>query len=181
MLGKMKCALLAVLLVWCCCCALSADARPARLRSRPLDNSDTWNNIMVMAKHAQAQDRDHETRLIPVISSDKLKDGDVCCVTIQILDYYLKHILDGQSREGGERQYPRLHLVKPDLHRVARDLQPHCNSTQIDLEHLNTFTQNLKRAGEMYKNKTKAQNKAIGETDILFHYLYESCRATSAS
>lgn len=137
---KMKCAVLAVLC--CLCCALSADARPARLRSRPLDNSETWNNVMVMAKHvslntsgtqcsctllcltfvigilmqkcckaiiksnmenfstneicfffvvffctlhacinsfppvltqAQAQDRDHETRLIPVISSDKLK------------------------------------------------------------------------------------------------------------
>ncbi|TSK13257.1 hypothetical protein Baya_0131 [Bagarius yarrelli] len=177
----MNCDLLAVLAVFCCCCALSADARAARLRSRPLDNSDTWNNVMVMAKHAQAQDRDHETRLIPVISSDKLKDGDVCCATVKILDYYLRHILDGQAREDGQHHYPRLHLVKPDLHRVARDLEPHCNSKRADMEHLQTFTQNLKRAGEMYKNKTKAQNKAIGETDILFHYLYESCRATSTS
>ncbi|XP_034169136.1 interleukin-22 [Pangasianodon hypophthalmus] len=174
----MNCAVLAVLAVLCCCCALRADARPARLRSRPLDNSETWNNVMVMAKHAQAQDRDHETRLIPVISSDKLKDGDVCCVNVKILDYYLRHILDSQARE---HHYPRLHLVKPDLVRVARDLEPHCNSKQVDLEHLQTFTQNLKRAGEMYKNNTKAQNKAIGELDILFHYLYESCSATSTS
>ncbi|KAF7693954.1 interleukin-22 [Silurus meridionalis] len=170
---------LAALLVLCCCCAL--DARPARFRSRPLDNSETWNNIMVMAKHAQAQDRDHETRLIPVIPSDKLKEGDVCCATIKILDYYLRHILDAQVHEGVEHHYPRLHLVKPDLNRVARDLEPHCNSKQADVEHLRTFTQNLKRAGEMYKNKSKAQNKAIGETDILFHYLYESCSATSTA
>ncbi|XP_017350236.1 interleukin-22 [Ictalurus punctatus] len=177
----MNCAVLAVLVVLCCCCALSVDARPARLRSRPLDNPDTWNNVMVMAKHAQAQDRDHETRLIPVISSDKLKDGDVCCANVKILDYYLRHILDGKAHEGREDNYPRIHLVKPDLNRVARDLEPHCNAKQIDLEHLQTFKQNLNRAGEMYKNNTKAQNKAIGETDILFHYLYESCSATSTS
>lgn len=50
-LGNMNCALFAALVVLCCCCALSVDARPARLRPRPLDNSETWNNIMVMAKH----------------------------------------------------------------------------------------------------------------------------------
>lgn len=54
----MKCAVLAVLAVLCCCCALSADARPARLRSRPLDNSETWNNVMVMAKHVSLKTRD---------------------------------------------------------------------------------------------------------------------------
>ncbi|XP_060759642.1 interleukin-22 [Neoarius graeffei] len=174
-----RCVLAALLLLLCC--ALSAHARPARVRSRPLDNSETWNNVMVLAKHAQAQDRDHETRLLPVISSDKLKDGDVCCVNVQILDYYLTHILVGQAHEGEEHHYPRLHLVKPDLKRVAKDLEPHCNSKQIDLEHLQAFTQNLQRAGEMYKNNSKAKNKAIGETDILFHYLYESCSATTTS
>lgn len=54
---KMKCAVLAVLAVLSCCCALSADARPARLRSRPLDNSETWNNVMVMAKHVSLNAR----------------------------------------------------------------------------------------------------------------------------
>lgn len=31
------------------------------------------NTILLLRAQAQAQDRDHETRLIPVISSDKLK------------------------------------------------------------------------------------------------------------
>ncbi|KAF5908395.1 interleukin 22 [Clarias magur] len=106
-------------------------------------------------------------------------NGDVCCANVKVLDYYLKHILDGKTHEGGEQHYPRLHLVKPDLSRVARDLESHCKQTGE--EHLQTFTQNLKRAGEMYKNITKAKNKAIGETDILFHYLYESCSAVNAS
>ncbi|XP_062865301.1 interleukin-22 [Trichomycterus rosablanca] len=156
---------------------LNVDARAVvRLRSRPLDNSETWNNVMVMAKHAQAQDRDHETRLIPVIPNNKLKGGDVCCVNVGILNYYLKHIL-----HAGQVHYPRLHLVKPDLHRVARDLEPHCQNNNTELEHLKTFKQNLKRAGEMYKSNSTAENKAIGETDILFHYLYESCNPPRTS
>lgn len=49
--------------------------------------------------------------------------GDVCCVNVGILNYYLNHILHAV-----QGHYPRLQLVKPDLHRVARDLEPHCVS-----------------------------------------------------
>lgn len=53
----------------------------------------------------------------------------MCCVNVKILDYYLRNILDSQGHEAGVRHYPRLHLVKPDLSRVARDLEPHCVSS----------------------------------------------------
>ncbi|XP_035384518.1 interleukin-22 [Electrophorus electricus] len=172
----MKCIAILALI---CAYLLSGTATPVlrtvRHRPRPLDNSETWNNVIVMAKHAQARDRDHETRLIPEISSDKLKAGNVCCINARILDYYLSDILHADQIE-----YPRLHLVKPDLKRVARDLKPHCNSNRDDKEYLQQFRQNLERAAEMYKNKRTATNKAIGETDILFHYLYESCTSVDA-
>ncbi|KAG9280322.1 interleukin-22 [Astyanax mexicanus] len=166
---KTPLALLSVILL---CAALSAASpRPLRQlpRSPPLDSSSTWNNLMEMVKDAQAQDRDHETRLIPVIPSEKLRDTSMCCPNIKILRFYLNDILHNES-------YSRMQLVRHDLHRVARDLESHCNSHLADLEHFQTFTQNLVRAGEMYKNNIKAQNKAIGEANILFHYLYETCK-----
>ncbi|XP_066522921.1 interleukin-22 [Hoplias malabaricus] len=168
MMMTMKALLALVPLLFCC--ALSA-AFPRPPRSPPLHSSDTWNNLVTMAKDAQALDRDHETRLIPVIPSEKMKDGNMCCVNAKILDYYLNHILPEVNES-----YSRIHQVKHELLRVSRDLEPHCTSLLVDLEHYQSFTENLERAGEMYKSKATAYNKAIGESDILFHYLYETCK-----
>ncbi|XP_063068003.1 interleukin-22 [Engraulis encrasicolus] len=136
-------------------------------RPKPLDNSVTWNNLMVVAKHAQAKDKDHETRLIPVISEEKLKDNDTCCMNANILDYYLRNVL---TTEG--EHHKRLPAVKQDLHRVKRDLENHasCDPQKYDENEYNQkFRKNYRAAG------TDAPNKAIGEMDILFHYLFESC------
>ncbi|XP_072529584.1 interleukin-22 [Salminus brasiliensis] len=165
--------LLALLSMLLCSALSAASPRPLRHppRSPPLDSSATWNNLMEMVKDAQARDRDHETRLIPVIPSEKLKDATMCCPNIRILKFYLNDILHPVNES-----YSRIQLVRHDLHRVARDLESHCTSQLVDLEHFQIFTQNLVRAGEMYKNNAKAHNKAIGEANILFHYLYETCK-----
>ncbi|KAI4876057.1 hypothetical protein NFI96_030106 [Prochilodus magdalenae] len=161
-------------LLLCCCAALSAASpRPGRHppRSPPLDSSETWNNLITMCKDARARDRDHETRLIPRIPSEKLTDGRMCCGNVKILEYYLSHILH-QANDS----YSRIKLVHSELRRVARDLEPHCSSNLAGQDHFLSFTENLQLAGLMYKSNATAQNKAIGETDILFHYLYETCR-----
>uniref|UniRef100_A0AAY4EKQ6 Interleukin 22 n=1 Tax=Denticeps clupeoides TaxID=299321 RepID=A0AAY4EKQ6_9TELE len=147
---SMNCLLLFAIVM---CCSLHAgDAAPPAAhhlhrRPRPLDNSATWNNLIIVAKHAQEKDRNHNTRLIPIIPDEKLKDKDTCCLSANILDYYLRNILHVRGNH-----HKRLSAVKEDLHRVRRDL--------VDL---------AKCVGE------EAPNKAIGEIDILFHYLYESC------
>lgn len=77
-----------------------------------------------------------------------LQGGDVCCINVKILDYYLRHILDSQVHEGGEHHYPRLHLVRPDLNRVAKDLEPHCvSSASYTVRHIaySTYPNNTHR------------------------------------
>ncbi|KAL7828017.1 hypothetical protein AOLI_G00311690 [Acnodon oligacanthus] len=165
--------LLALLSLLSCLALSAASPRPLRHppRSPPLDSSETWNNLFTMCKDARARDKDHETRLIPRIPSDSMKDGTMCCGNVKILEYYLKHILHQATGS-----YSRMDLVKHELRRVARDLEPHCRSNLAGHEHFQSFTENLQLAGQMYKSNATAHNKAIGETDILFHYLYETCK-----
>lgn len=40
-----------------------------------------------------------------------------------VLNYYLKNIL---HEHPSDDSYPSIHFVRSDLHRIARDLEPHC-------------------------------------------------------
>ncbi|KAI7791701.1 interleukin-22 [Triplophysa rosa] len=167
----MNCVTLFALMCWCVLCGQAMHLM--RPRPRPLDSAETWNNLNMMTKKAQSNDRDHETRLIPVISSERLKEEETCCVNAMILNYYLKNIL---HQHPSDESYPSINFVRSDLHRIARDLEPHCKKTDFsEHAHVKKFTGNYKKASDLYGDETKARNKAVGETDILFHYLYESC------
>uniref|UniRef100_A0A672RKQ5 Interleukin 22 n=1 Tax=Sinocyclocheilus grahami TaxID=75366 RepID=A0A672RKQ5_SINGR len=156
---------LALLAVMCCWCFLRGQAMHlTRPRPKPLDSSATWNDLFMMTKHAQLEDADHETRLLPVFSEVMLKDENSCCVNAMILNYYLKHIL--HADEHVDKKYPHIRFVRSDLQRIAHILKPHCVSFQKLFEHFNQLTSHY-----------KTRNKAVGETIILFHYLFESCNA----
>uniref|UniRef100_A0A8C0YCS3 Interleukin 22 n=2 Tax=Cyprinus carpio TaxID=7962 RepID=A0A8C0YCS3_CYPCA len=160
--------------VMCCCCFLRGQAMHlSRPRPKPLDSSATWNDLFMMSKHAQMEDTDHETRLLPVLSEVMLKEESSCCVNAMILNYYLKHIL--HADEHVDKKYPNIRFVRSDLQRIAHILKPHCVSFQKRFDHFNQLTNHV-RVKEFEKNyKTKTRNKAVGETIILFHYLFESC------
>ncbi|KAF4114723.1 interleukin-22 [Onychostoma macrolepis] len=166
---------LTLLAVMSCCCFLSGQAMHlARPRPKPLDSSVTWNDLFTMTKHAQMEDTDHETRLLPVFSEVMLKDENSCCVNVMILNYYLKHIL--HADEHVDKKYPHIRFVRSDLQRIAQVLKPHCESVDFaDHVHVKEFEKNYKTASEQEHEKTR--NKAVGETIILFHYLFESCSA----
>uniref|UniRef100_A0A671N163 Interleukin 22 n=1 Tax=Sinocyclocheilus anshuiensis TaxID=1608454 RepID=A0A671N163_9TELE len=156
---------LTLLAVMCCCFLLRCQAMHlTRPRPKPLDSSITWNELYMMTNHAQMEDTDHETRLLPVISEVMLKQENSCCINAMILNYYLKHIL--HADEHVDKKYPHIRFVKSDLQRIAHILKPHCVSE---------FEKNYKTASEHEYEKT--HNKAVGETIILFHYLFESCNA----
>ncbi|KAK2892839.1 hypothetical protein QQF64_035342 [Cirrhinus molitorella] len=161
--------------VICCCCFLCGQAMHLkRPRPKPLDSSVTWNDLFLMTKHAELEDTDHETRLLPVISETVLKEESTCCVNAMILNYYLKHIL--HADEHVDKKYPHIRFVRADLQRIASVLKPHCESTDFaDHERVKEFEKNYKTASARQSEKTR--NKAVGETIILFHYLFESCSA----
>ncbi|TRY93006.1 hypothetical protein DNTS_030076 [Danionella cerebrum] len=145
-----------------------------RHRPKPLDSPNTWNGISVMTDHAQKEDKDHETRLLPVFSGAMLKDDDSCCINAHILEFYLKHILHGD--EHFDKTYPHVRFVRSDLRRVQNVLQPHCISRSL-AEHIIVKEFEEKYNASAKKNLAAARNKAVGETIILFHYLFESCNA----
>ncbi|XP_052411138.1 interleukin-22 [Carassius gibelio] len=164
---------LTLLALMCCCCLLRGHAMHlTRPRPRPLDSSSTWNNLFIMTKHAQMEDTDHETRLLPVFSEVMLKEESSCCVNSMILNYYLKHIL--HPDEHVDKKYPHIRFVRSDLQRIAHILKPHCENLDfVDHVRVKEFEKNYKTASEQAYEKTR--NKAVGETIILFHYLFESC------
>ncbi|XP_042558843.1 interleukin-22 [Clupea harengus] len=155
------------------CCAVWGNAASVRKHHRrplqrgPLDNSETWNNLRAVAEHAQEMDRNHTTRLIPLMSQEKLKNKESCCMHANILNYYIRNVL---TKQGDHHE--RLPIVKDDLERVEKDLKEHakCDPRKYDENEYNQkFRANYEAAG------IKASIKAISEIDILFHYLYESC------
>uniref|UniRef100_A0A8C1WAY0 Interleukin 22 n=1 Tax=Cyprinus carpio TaxID=7962 RepID=A0A8C1WAY0_CYPCA len=168
-------AFLTLLALMCCCFLLRGQAMHlTRPRPKPLDSSVTWNDLFMMTKHAQMEDTDHETRLLPVISEVMLKQENSCCINTMILNYYLKHILHADDHV--DKKYPHIHFVRSDLQRIAHILKPHCESSDYaDDMHVKEFETNYKTASEHEYEKTR--NKAVGETIILFHYLFESCNA----
>uniref|UniRef100_A0A671QSS5 Uncharacterized protein n=1 Tax=Sinocyclocheilus anshuiensis TaxID=1608454 RepID=A0A671QSS5_9TELE len=101
----------------------------------------------------------------PAISTDWLRpEENSCCVNAMILNYYLKHIL--HADEHVDKKYPHIRFVRSDLQRIAHILKPRCVSFQKLFDHFNQLT-----------SRYKTRNKAVGETIILFHYLFESCNA----
>nr|QNO10650.1 interleukin 22 [Ctenopharyngodon idella] len=164
---------LTLLAVMCCWCFLCGQAMHLmRPRPKPLDSPVTWNNLYVMTEHAQKEDKDHETRLLPVFSEVMLKEEGTCCINTMILDYYLKHILHADDHVD---KYPQIRFVRSDLHRLAQDLKPYCSNSA---EHAQV--KKYKDRYSAYERKSltlEARNKAVGETIILFHYLFESCSA----
>ncbi|KTF79780.1 hypothetical protein cypCar_00032766 [Cyprinus carpio] len=123
-----------------------------RPRPKPLDSSVTWNDLFMMTKHQE----------------------NSCCINAMILNYYLKHILHADDHV--DKKYPHIHFVRSDLQRIAHILKPHCESSDYaDDMHVKEFETNYKTASEHDYEKTR--NKAVGETIILFHYLFESCNA----
>nr|XP_055046573.1 interleukin-22 [Misgurnus anguillicaudatus] len=168
----MNCVALLALMCWCVLCGEAMHLM--RPRPSPLDSAASWNNLNVMTKKAQSSDRDHETRLIPVITTEMMKQEDTCCINAMILNYYLENILHEHPTD---KDYPSIGFVRSDLHRIAKDLEPHCKKDYSEHEHVKQFTDKYRKARALYGDVTKARNKAVGETDILFHYLYESCTA----
>uniref|UniRef100_A0A673L3A5 Interleukin 22 n=1 Tax=Sinocyclocheilus rhinocerous TaxID=307959 RepID=A0A673L3A5_9TELE len=157
------------LAVMCCCFLLRGQAMHlTRPRPKPLDSSVTWNDLYMMTNHAQMEDTDHETRLLPVMSEVMLKQENSCCINAMILNYYLKHIL--HADEHVDKKYPHIGFVRSDLQRIAHILKPHCVSVRKLFDHFNQLTNRA-------LSVAKTHNKAVGETIILFHYLFESCNA----
>ncbi|XP_062384397.1 interleukin-22 [Sardina pilchardus] len=163
-----------LILTFVVCCAIWGDAASLLPRRRhcspPLDNSATWNNLMAVAKHAQGQDKSHMTRIIPKMSDNKFKENDTCCVHANILDYYLRNVLTDSLPT--EDHHSRMPIVKEELRKVRDDLKTNARCTVEKYDEYNynrKFRENFLAAG------VKATIKAIGEIDILFHYLYESC------
>ncbi|KAK7149756.1 hypothetical protein R3I94_009156 [Phoxinus phoxinus] len=164
---------LTLLAVMCWCFVHGQAMHLMRPRPKPLDSPVTWNDLYVMTEHAQKEDKDHETRLLPVFSEVMLNEEGTCCINTMILDYYLKHILHADDHEHVDK-YPQIRFVRSDLHRVSQILKPYCRDSA---EHVQV-TKYKERFSTFGRNSlTLARNKAVGETIILFHYLFESCSA----
>ncbi|NP_001018628.1 interleukin-22 [Danio rerio] len=158
----MKCFTLIALL---CSCFLSGCARPT-----PLDSSATWNDLAAMTDTARNED-DHETRLLPYFSHDMLQEEGSCCINARILKYYVNHVLE--SDEHTDMKYPMIRNVREGLHRVEQELQNHCKHDYSSHPLVKQFKRNYHASAIM--DLAAARNKAIGETNTLYHYLFESC------
>ncbi|XP_067284580.1 interleukin-22 [Pseudorasbora parva] len=163
--------LLTLLVVICWCFLRGQAMHLTRPRPKPLDSPVTWNDLYMMTEHAQHEDKDHETRLLPVFSEVMLNEEDTCCINTMILDYYLKHVLHADEHI---EKYPQIRFVRSDLHRVAQVLKPHCS---YSAEHPQVTEYKERYSAFEPTSRTLARNKAVGETIILFHYLYVSCSA----
>ncbi|KAM9327901.1 uncharacterized protein KZ484_019326 [Pholidichthys leucotaenia] len=134
--------------------------------SPPLHNPQTSNDVREVSRHHQDKltEEDASFRLMPQ-PDNNLDHMQICCLHVNILDFYLKNILH-------QGQHQHLHRLKSDLHRVSVDLQTQgCNVTQYhEHQHAVEFRTNYFKMAQK-----RGSYKAIGELDILFSYLRHYC------
>ncbi|KAJ8250015.1 hypothetical protein COCON_G00232310 [Conger conger] len=169
----MKWTVLVIAVTVLCCMQQDASAgvmknhqKRHHAASAPLRSSDTHQRVKELAMHAQNLDDDTDIRLMPPTNhTDNQTNLYICCLHVNILDFYLRNILTTTET------YPHLSSLRSDLHRVSRDLkQKGCSVNHVkDHEHSKRFKE------EFFKLGKHGETKAFGEIDILFDYLSRYC------
>ncbi|KAM4570222.1 interleukin-22 [Odontesthes bonariensis] len=162
-------AMLAILLVigW----SQQVVAHPVKkLLDGPLLDPSVQETILHVSQNAQKSEPEEDTsiRLIPRREDPEDQEHlTICCLHANILDFYLRNILPHHNTE-----YPSIPKLRIDLHRVSEDLKTHgCNVTHYHNHH--QAVEFRRKLEEM--EGERGINKAVGEIDILFTYLYDYC------
>ncbi|XP_072769397.1 interleukin-22 isoform X2 [Nerophis lumbriciformis] len=153
--------------------AQRTEAGPVpRPLSKPLRSPHTYQAAQEVSLHAQSLETPDETsiRLNPDFSS-KRDDVPLCCLHAYILDFYLRNIFTPR-----DNQHPKLHQLHADLAHVSQDLQAHHGCIVKHYEDHQPAVEFRNKLAMM--DNERGINKALGEVEMLFSNLQDSCVST---
>ncbi|NWY08706.1 IL22 protein, partial [Aphelocoma coerulescens] len=165
---------------FCCCCCLpllltsslplkgaSTAHHACRLRKINFQQPYIRNRTYTLAKTASASDKDTDNRLIGQQLFVNIRENNRCYLMKRVVEFVVKDVLLTEVKY----QYPYVEEVAQFLASLTSELSSCKFSGQK--EHIEKNLEQMKKKMEQLGENGKT--KAIGELDLLFDYMENTC------